>query len=210
MLMIITIPADAARDLLTCGLVACGNDMTLPTLTHLRIVVEAEKCTVLSTDRYRAVIASYAWADGFGPEGDFEPFTEHLVRQDVVQLLKVIPKPKPKMPPATVTFTFDLDARRVEVSWGDGMTIVPLGDVGEFPKVESLISGLESTPIETITLNPAYLSDIAKMPFDRAAPVVLAFHGPGRPLKATTTSTASGVAWQLALMPIRLLPRGAA
>ena len=206
----LTMPADAARDLLTCGLVACGNDMTLPTLTHLQIIVEAEKCTVLSTDRYRAVIASYSWTDDFGPTGDGEPFTAYIVRQDVVQLLKTIPKTKPKMPPATVTFTFDLDARRVEVSWGEGMTIVPLGDVGEFPKVESLISGLEPTPIESIALNPAYLSDIAKMPFDRAAPVVLAFHGATRPMVATTTSSSTGVTWQLALMPVNLHPRGVA
>lgn len=208
----LTLPAPVLRDLLAGALLAASRDTTMPVLSavHLAWEVAPERGDALdgalittATDRYRmnegrtqcAVMAA----------------GEALVsRTDADALVKTLPKAgRLASLDADAIVMLDGDALVVEV--GGNVRRLPLVD-GEYPKVGKLWPDPQaSSPVASVSLNPALVADIAKIPLARKGftywrwTFFIGEHGP-KPVLAEPApgSEHDRIAWRALVMPARL------
>jgi len=196
----VTFTVPALREL-TAATVAADKDDTLPTLTGVRVEWSKGLVRFIATDRYRLAVIEYAHEDtGCESEG-----AVLVPAKELAAYVKALPKTGRRsggwervvMVPGEGEVTFTCDTADGTVS----RTIKTLD--GEYPKYAPLIPGEDRfTATESISCNPVFLADVAKLPSVKNGPVSVTFTGEGRPM--LWTGKGDVVSWQYLLMPVRM------
>lgn len=195
-----TLPALTFRQMLTGALVAALKEDHVAAISTVLLEVVDGQLFVVSTDRYRLVVAeSRVFSPGW-KEGSI------LMKYDnAVTLLKTIPvKPKPDETIEVRSLTglaykVSMSRPMDTPSWDCQFTAVNEA----FPNFRTLIPS-EATATETVNFDPAFLADVVKVPHDRKKPVTWMLNGPVRPAKCTWMF--NDVDWTYLLMPVRIRP----
>ena len=164
----LTLPAHVLRDLLTGALLAASRDTTMPVLSavHLAWEVAPERGDNLdgaliatATDRYRMNEGRTQCAAPCAGEA-------LVSRADVDALAKTLPRAgRIASLDADATMTLDGDALVVTV--GGNIRRLELIE-GDYPKVGELWPDPDkASPVAAVSLNPALVADIAKIPLGR-------------------------------------------
>lgn len=147
--------------------IAAGRDDTLPTLTGIRVEVEASTITLAATDRYRLAVRELAWdpalpgieSHALVPARILADTAKALAGVDVVQLSLAVS--------SEGLMGFEGEGRRTTTRLLDG----------EFPKYRSL---LPSETLSSATMSTEELTDSVKrvaLVAERNTPVRLEFTG---------------------------------
>lgn len=178
-----------------------GRTCMVPILAAVRITRVGAKLTVLATDRYRLTRAIIP-VDMTGQLEEFDgnDFAVTIPVADVARVLALVPRPAAKLEHFTLTLEVDELGTLVATGW-DGSTVRVVGMTEEYPRVDSLITGLTPVePTDRIGFDPRLLADIAKMPgLNRN--VFFDLRGATKPVTATWSD--DGVDYLHLLMPVR-------
>lgn len=188
-----TVRAAHLRAALTAATLSAGKGKDMvPVLAAVRVTRTAGTLTVLATDRYRLTRAIIP-ADDDGTD-----FEVTIPVDDVARIIALTPRPG-KL--AHLTLTLQVDNGVLQVTDWDGSTVRVVGMTEEYPRVDSLITGLApAAATERIGFDPRFLADLAKMPgLNRR--VFLDLRGDGKPVTASWDD--DGVSFLHLLMPVR-------
>ena len=165
-----------------------SKDKNLPTLNAVQIESESGLFKARATDRYRLLEASLPTLDG-----RLEP---SLIALDDIKRVIALCK--------------DHKANRVQFSRiGDTITASSLGDAitisvsaGTYPPTEQLLSDSEgeTTAIDSVAFNPAFMADYAKIA-GKGEAIKIYFTGNNKPMRVRITG--GKITWRALLMPMR-------
>ena len=165
-----------------------GKDKSLPTLNAVQIESEGGLFKAKATDRYRLIEGSLPTLDG-----RLEP---SLIALDDIKRVIALCK--------------DHKANRVQFSRiGDTITASSLGDAitisvsaGTYPPTEQLLSDSEgeTTAIDSVAFNPAFMADYAKIA-GKGEAIKIYFTGNNKPMRVRITG--GKITWRALLMPMR-------
>jgi hypothetical protein len=164
----------------------------LPALNAVRIYSEGGHLFAAATDRYR-LISGRIEADSIL---DLEKGLVPLA--DIKRITALLKGEGKKMDTLPVTFSRVANLLTVSVR-GNSITIELLE--GTFPPIGYLIKDeFEVQALDTVTINPAFMADYAKIA-GKGEPVSVTFTGAGKPLRISIAG--HRVSWRALLMPMR-------
>lgn len=198
--MTATIPAGILREILTGTLTSVSTDTTLPTLCCIQLAVTGNEVTAQSTDRYRAVFATYVLPDGFTADEDSSTLID---RKHVKTLLAALPKGKgTENLPVTMTPTL---AMALVFEWPGSTMTVPTSH-GLHPNLSKIIPANDDDlglPGGVMVLSGKYLATMDAIPNPRNLPWHLSFHGASKPMTARRHID-GGLSWLFMLSPVKI------
>lgn len=184
----ITVKSADIAALLTGAAVAMDKGKgALGSLAAVYLSATGGTITAAASDRYRLI------AGELEGEGELAPCAIRLL--DVKNILAAIKSDKVAR---EITFTRAGDSLSVAIG-GTSLTI-QLG-TGVFPPYKHLIPS-ESVAVESISFNPAFMADFAKVPCSNmaGAMVSMTFAGERKPIKVTIPH--DSIKWEALLMPM--------
>jgi DNA polymerase III sliding clamp (beta) subunit (PCNA family) len=162
----------------------------LPTLNSVKIWATGGSIYAVATDRYRLIEGKRAG------EGDIDPAVIRL--SDIKRIITLIKGHETNLPiilPVTITRAGDLVSVSIA---GDSLTLTAWEC--NYPPHDHLFQAAEGegVAIPSITFNPAYFSDYAKITDYPKAGVRVQFYGENKPIRVEL-----GENWRALLMPMK-------